>query len=158
MRLPILFAVFAAAELAHAAPQPPAFRLGDVATPLEYNATLAIDPRQPEFTGEVKIAIRINRAAPVLWLNASTLTVESAEFEQGRRKIAVNVVPGGEDYVGFEAHGAEFTPGIALATLRYRGKLEPNATRGFYRQHGRGERYVGRQFEGCDAGPSEPQR
>src|SRR5260221_8991055 len=87
MRLPILVIAFAVAALAQAAPQPPTFRLGDVATPLEYNATLAIDPRQPEFSGEVKIAIRINRATPVLWLNATKLAIESAQFEQGRRKI-----------------------------------------------------------------------
>jgi len=155
MRLTIfltsLLAALAAAALAQAAPQPPAFRLGDVATPLEYNATLAIDPRQPEFTGEVKIAIRINRATPVLWLNAVKLTIESAEFEQGRRKVAVNVVPGGEDYVGFEARGAEFAPGIALATIRYRGPLEPLSTRGLFRQQDRGEWYVVSQFEAFDA-------
>src|SRR5260221_665358 len=151
MRLPILVIAFAVAALAQAAPQPPTFRLGDVATPLEYNATLAIDPRQPEFSGEVKIAIRINRATPVLWLNATKLTIESAAFEQGRRKIAVNVVPGGEDYVGFEAHGGEFAPGIALATIRYRGPLEPLSTRGLFRQQDRGEWYVVSQFEAFDA-------
>jgi len=57
MRIPGLWAVlFLAAAVAHAQdakPQPPAFRLGDVATPLEYSATLAIDPRQPQFAGEL---------------------------------------------------------------------------------------------------------
>src|SRR5881394_221264 len=151
MRLTILVTAFAAAALAQAAPQPPAFRLGDVATPLEYNATLAIDPRQPQFTGEVRIAIRVNRAAPVLWLNATNLTIDSADFEQGKRKIPVNVVPGGEDFVGFEARGAEFTPGIALATIRYKGKLEPLSTRGLFRQQDRGEWYVVSQFEPISA-------
>src|SRR4051812_43513619 len=151
MRLAILIALLAVAAFAQAAPQPPAFRLGDVATPLEYNATLAIDPRQAEFSGEVKIAMRINRAAPVLWLNATNLTIESAQFEQGRRKIGVNVIPGGEDFVGFEAHGAEFAPGIALATIRYRGQLEPVSTRGLFRQQDRGEWYVVSQFEAISA-------
>src|SRR5436190_3631107 len=151
MRTPIFLATLICAAAAHAAPQPPAFRLGDVATPLEYSATLAIDPRQPQFTGEVRIAIRVNRAAPVLWLNATNLTIESAEFQQGKRKIPVNVVPGGEDFVGFEARGAEFTPGIALATIRYKGKLEPLSTRGLFRQPDRGEWYVVSQFEPISA-------
>ncbi len=146
-----LLAASAAAGAAPAAPQPPAFRLGDVATPLDYSATLAIDPRQPQFSGELKIAIRVNRATPVLWLNATKLTIESAEFEQGRRKIPVTVVPGGEDFVGFEAHGADFTPGIALATLRYKGELEAVSTRGLFRQQDRGEWYVISQFEAISA-------
>ena len=150
MRIPVLLAALAV-TVAHAAPQPPAFRLGDVATPLEYNATLAIDPRQPQFSGEVKIAIRVNRAAPVLWLNASNLTIDSADFEQGKRKIPVTVAAGGEDFVGFEARGAEFTPGIAMATIRYKGKLDPLSTRGLFRQQDRGEWYVVSQFEAISA-------
>lgn len=151
----LLLAALLAVSAVQAAPQvatgAPAFRLGDAATPLEYNATLAIDPRQPQFAGEVRIAIRVNRAAPVLWLNATNLTMESAEFEQGKRKIPVNVVAGGEDFVGFEARGAEFTPGIALATIRYKGKLEPVSTRGLFRQQDRGEWYVVSQFEAISA-------
>jgi alanyl aminopeptidase len=146
-----LTAALAATSVVQAAPQPPAFRLGDVATPLEYDATLAIDPRQPQFSGEVRIALRVNRATPVLWLNATDLTIESAEFEQGRHKIPVTVVPGGEDFVGFEAHGADFQPGIALATIRYRGPLEPVSTRGLFRQQDRGEWYVISQFEAISA-------
>ncbi|HYL88255.1 MAG TPA: M1 family metallopeptidase [Burkholderiales bacterium] len=151
MRWPLFLIALACAALAQAAPQPPAFRLGDVATPLEYSAALAIDPRQSEFAGEVRIAIRVNRATPVLWLNATNLKIDSAEFEQGRRKIDVNVLPGGEDFIGFEARGADFTPGIILARLRYRGALEPVSTRGLFRQQDRGEWYVVSQFEAISA-------
>jgi alanyl aminopeptidase len=141
----------AAASVVQAAPQPPAFRLGDTATPIEYAVTLAIDPREAKFSGEVRIAMRVNRAAPVLWLNATNLTIDAAEFQQSRRKIPVNVVDGGEDFVGFEARGAEFTPGIALATIRYHGTLEPLSTRGLFRQQDRGEWYVVSQFEAINA-------
>ena len=146
-----LAAALAAGSVAHAAPQPPTFRLGDVATPIEYAASLAIDPREPAFSGEVHITLRVNRATPVLWLNATNLTIDAAEFQQGRRKIPVNVLPGGEDFVGFEARGVEFTPGIALATIRYRGTLEPVSTRGLFRQQDRGEWYVVSQFEAISA-------
>jgi alanyl aminopeptidase len=146
-----LVAALAVTSIAQAAPQPPAFRLGDAATPIEYAVSLAIDPREPRFSGEVRIALRINRASPVLWLNATNLTIDAAEFQQGRRKIPVGVIPGGEDFVGFEARGAEFAPGIALATIRYHGTLEPVSTRGLFRQQDRGEWYVVSQFEAINA-------
>src|SRR5690348_4190338 len=101
--------------------QPPAFRLGDAATPLEYGATLAIDPKASEFSGEVRISMRINRYTPVLWLNATGLTVDSASFEQETRSLPVSVVPGGDDFVGFAARGPDFSPGIATARIRYHG-------------------------------------
>src|SRR5439155_21899614 len=107
MRIPWtwLAAALAVTSLADAAPQPPAFRLGDAATPIEYAVSLAIDPREPRFSGEVRIALRVNRASPVLWLNATSLAIDSAEFQQGRRKMPVNVIPGGAGFDGFEARG-----------------------------------------------------
>ncbi|TMH47264.1 MAG: hypothetical protein E6H54_00130 [Betaproteobacteria bacterium] len=97
MRIPCLWAVLSlAAAVAHAqdaTPQPPAFRLGDTATPLEYALELAIDPRAAEFSGEARIAMRINRYASVLWLNATGLTIESVRIEQENRTLPVSVVP-----------------------------------------------------------------
>src|SRR5919201_5169704 len=154
MRIPCLWAVLLAVAVAHAqspAPQPPAFRLGDSATPLEYALELAIDPRAAEFSGEARIALRINRYTNVLWLNATNLTIESAEFEQENRSLPVAVVPGGEDFVGFAARGPHFTPGIATARIRYHGPYEMSATRGRFRQDDRGEAYVISQFEPIQA-------
>ena len=78
MRIPWtgLAAALVVTSIAHAAPAPPAFRLGDAATPIEYTVSLAIDPREPRFSGEVRIALRVNRASPVLWLNATSLTID----------------------------------------------------------------------------------
>src|SRR5438874_11060793 len=126
MRIPWLWALLSAAAAARAqeAPQPPAFRLGDTATPLEYALELAIDPRAKEFSGEVRIAMRINRYSNVLWLNATKLTIESVRFEQENRSLPVALVPGGEDFVGIAARGPHFAPGIARATIRYRASYE----------------------------------
>ena len=151
MRLARSIAVVYAALLAGAArgeaPQPPAFRLGDAATPVAYEARLAIDPKDSRFSGEIRIDLRFNRAVPVLWLNASRLDFEAAEFRQGERRIAVRVLPGGEDFVGFEAEGEPFAPGAASAVLRYRGPIEPLATEGVFRQQEGGDWYVVSQFE-----------
>src|SRR5689334_2793543 len=151
MRIRWFWAVLLAASLVHAEeakrPEPPAFRLGDVATPLEYALALAIDPRESDFSGEVRIAMRINRYTPVLWLNATNLTIDYVRIEQESRTLPVAIVPGGEDFVGFEARGPHFAPGIALATIRYHGSFETLGTQGLFRQEDRGESYVISQFE-----------
>ena len=130
---------------------PPAFRLGDVAAPISYEARLEIDPRESEFAGEIRIAFRFNRATPVVWLNATNLRIESAVFEQGERRIAVEVLPGGEDFLGFEAKGEPFAAGDAVATLRYRGVFEGATSRGLFRQPERGDWYLISQFEALSA-------
>ena len=157
MRIPGLWAAaLLAAMAAHAQEgvkpqvQPPAFRLGEVATPLEYGATLAIDPKATEFSGEVRITMRINRYTPVLWLNATGLTIDSAYFEQENRSLPVSVVAGGDDFVGFAARGPHFSPGIATARIRYHGSYE-RASRGLFRQEEHGDAYVLSQFESIHA-------
>src|SRR5207237_10693160 len=83
MRIPwiglavVIEAALAATSTAHAAPQPPAFRLRDAATPIEYTVRLAIDPREPRLSGEVRIALRINRASPVRGLNATNRPIHA---------------------------------------------------------------------------------
>lgn len=149
--LPILFAATLVFAQERPGREPPAFRLGDTATPLEYALTLALEPRETRFAGEVRIVMRVNRATPVLWLNATDLTIESAEIQQGSRKLQVAVLAGGEDFVGFEAHGTEFTPGIAIATIRYNAPFEPVSSRGLFRQQDRGDWYVISQFEAISA-------
>ena len=154
LKLLRVFAALAASTVAFAAadpPTPPAFRLGDVATPLSYEAQLAIDPRETEFAGEIRIRFRFNRATPVLWLNATSLHIESAAFEQGDRKIAVEILPGGEDFLGFEAKGDAFSAGEAVASLRYRASFDGISARGLFRQPERGDWYVISQFESLSA-------
>jgi len=150
MRIPWLWAVLLAVTAARAqdaTPQPPAFRLGDTVTPLEYALELAIDPRASEFTGEVRIVVRLNRYTGVLWLNATKLAIESVRVEQENRTVPVAVVPGGEDFVGLAARGPHFAPGIALLTIRYRAAYETVGSQGLFQQEDRGDSYVLSQFE-----------
>jgi cytosol alanyl aminopeptidase len=146
----VLAALVGWAEAAET-PQPPQLRLGDAATPVSYEASLAIDPKETSFSGTIRIELRFNRAVPVLWLNASALTVEAAEIEQGARKIPVKVIPGGEDFVGFVPEEGSFDAGAAVATIRYRGVVDSVTKRGVYRQIEGGEWYVITQFEAISA-------
>ena len=130
---------------------PPAFRLGDAATPLGYEVHVAIDPRQSTFSGEIRIDFRVNRSTPVLWLNATRLSIESVQIRQGERAITADVVEGGEDFVGLRAKGEPFAAADAVAVVRYKGSLDPLSTRGIFRQREQGEWYAISQLESLNA-------
>src|ERR1700682_3412688 len=107
------FLVAAPTMLFAADPSPPTFRLGDAATPRSYSAQLTIDPRQTRFGGEIRIDLTFNRAAAVLWLNATGLEIEAAEIRQGERRMTARVLPGGESFVGLAPEAGAFEAGDA---------------------------------------------
>jgi alanyl aminopeptidase len=129
-------------------PMPPAFRLGDAATPSRYELHLAIDPRASDFTGDVAIELEVQRATEVLWLNATALTIDKVTFTQGGRDIPVTIVPGGEDFIGLRGR---FASGAARVRFTYRGKLDPLLVEGLFRQQDGNEWYVLSQFEAISA-------
>ncbi|HUP30413.1 MAG TPA: M1 family aminopeptidase [Usitatibacter sp.] len=131
-------------------PKPPELRLGDVAVPRAYAVRLAIDPRESAFEGEVRIELRVNRATPVLWLNAEKLMIERAEFTFGDRRVPARVITTRADFVGFEVEGG-FPAGDAVAEIAYRGATEEVATRGLFRQKEGEEWYAVSQFEAMNA-------
>ncbi|APV49187.1 hypothetical protein BWI17_05525 [Betaproteobacteria bacterium GR16-43] len=131
--------------------KPPTFRLGDAATPLDYEATLAIDPKAERFEGVIRIRMRINRESPVVWMHARSLEVMSVEIRQGSRTFAAQATLDGKDFIGLDAKDGKFTVGEAFATIRYTGALEPLQTRGLFRQKEGGEWYVVSQFEADSA-------
>jgi alanyl aminopeptidase len=131
-------------------PKPPELRLGDAATPRAYAVRLAIDPREAGFEGEVRIELRVNRAVPVLWMNAEKLDIERAEFVFGDRRVSARVIAAPADFVGFEIEGG-FPAGDAVAEIRYRGAIEGVATRGLFRQKEGREWYAVSQFEALNA-------
>src|ERR1700694_678379 len=88
----LLVAWLCVATSAFAQPEPPDFRLGDGATPLGYEATLAIDPSRDDFEGSIAIALRINRPQAVLWLNGTGLSVLSANLDFPDRRVDLAAV------------------------------------------------------------------
>jgi cytosol alanyl aminopeptidase len=129
---------------------PPAFRLGDAATPLSYAARLVIDPARDDFDGEISIDVRINNATKILWLNATEISVQSARIELPSGSIALKPLTGGDDFVGLQAD-ATMPVGNAKIIIQYRGKFEPLATYGLFKQKSGDDWYVVSQFESTDA-------
>ena len=125
-------------------PGPPTFRLPATAVPESYDLRLAIDPRSPDFAGEIAIDVRIGRATDVLWLNATAISIDRAEVRQADRSAALEVVAGGEDFVGLRGR---FAAGAAQLRISYRGKVDSLLVEGIFRQRERGEWYVLTQFQ-----------
>jgi alanyl aminopeptidase len=143
--------LLAAAATAAAAQEAPGYRLGNAATPTAYEVLLAVDPAQPTFTGEARVAFRVATTTPIVWMHAKRLSIETVEVKQGDRALDVEVVSSGEDYLGLKARGEPFAAGDATATFRYRAPIESLSRRGTYRQIDAGETYVLTQHEETDA-------
>ena len=148
--LAFVFALAVSPSIHAADPAPPVLRLGDAAAPRSYAARLAVDPRAASFEGEIRIELKFNRASPVLWLNGTALTIESAEIQQGERRMKARVVPGGDSFVGFVPEEGAFEAGDAVAVIRYRAPIDVDA-RGLFKREEAGESYVLTQFEPLDA-------
>jgi alanyl aminopeptidase len=132
--------------------KPPVLRLDDTATPLRYAARLAIDPARDDFEGEISIDIRINHASKIIWLNATEITVSAAklDFQSPAPSVVLKPVAGGDDFIGLQAETI-LPAGNAKITIQYRGKLEPLATYGLFKQKSGNDLYVVSQFEAYDA-------
>ena len=125
---------------------PPTLRLPEGAHPLRVLADLTLRPDQETFPGRVTIELELARPTSLLWLNASRLEIESAHLTAGGADHPAGIVPGGDDFVGFD-FGAPVPAGRATLVVDYRGKLDPVETDGLFRQQDGGDWYVFSQFE-----------
>ena len=131
-------------------PEPPKLRLPSVAEPVGYAVDLAIDPGKDSFQGSVDIDLRIKEETDLLWLNATDLKIEKAAATAAGKPVAIRVVPGGEDFVGF-AFDRSIDPGTARLHVDYAGSLGETTTQGLFRQKDGEDWYAFSQLESTDA-------
>lgn len=125
---------------------PPELRLPATIRPLGYTLELTVVPEREDYQGTVTIPLELDAPTRVIWLHATDLRVESAQVTpeiptkpataqkgQAARPLAVRVVPGGEDFVGF-ALAETLKPGRATLTVRFAGRMDSMRSRGLYRQ------------------------
>ncbi len=131
---------------------PPPLRLGESATPLNYVARLVVDPARDDFEGEISIDVRLNQATKMIWLNATELNISRAkiDLQATATSVALTPIAGGDDFVGLQADTV-LPIGNAKITIQYKGKLEPLATYGLFKQKSGNDLYVVSQFEATDA-------
>ena len=74
---------------AAAASDYPRGRLPDDVVPQRYALTLTIDPRQPSFSGEVDIEVRLKKPTQRIWLHGHGLVVKNATLQAGGQTLAL---------------------------------------------------------------------
>ena len=127
-------------------PQPPKFRLPDVAAPERYRVSLALAPGKESFSGTIDIDLTFKRSTSVLWLNAEELTVKSADFASGGESLPLRIVPTASDFVGFLL-GRPIGPGRARLRLSFEGQISSKDTAGIFQVKEGDRSYIYSQFE-----------
>lgn len=147
--MPVVAARDAAVDALPQAPEP-TLRLPEGTTPLGYALSLAIDPAQPEFTGQVDIRIRIDAPTRTLWLHAGELTITEARFRAGDRD-GVATAQGGRPH-GLLAVSLDRVvgPGELVLHLAYAGRAAHDQ-QGLFRQRHDGAWFVFSQAEAAFA-------
>jgi aminopeptidase N len=126
-------------------------RLPQDARPSAYELRLDIDPQQPTYRGQVKIALDVVRPTRQLWLHSLDLTIDEAwvEGDEGRRPA--RAVARDDGYLGVSLE-TDLPPGAARLGIRFSGRLDDERSQGIYRvKEPDGRSYVYTFFEPVDA-------
>ncbi|HTD53396.1 MAG TPA: M1 family metallopeptidase, partial [Thermoanaerobaculia bacterium] len=129
---------------------PPKLRLPATARPLRYEVDLTVAPERDTFSGTIDIDLELTEPTRLLWLNATGLAVSDAFLTVGNRRQAAQIVPGGEDFVGFGFRRAA-ARGRARLHAAFSGKVSNTNTTGIFHQKSGEDWYAFTQFEAIDA-------
>ena len=103
---PLLICVclFAWLRPAAAAVEPPKLRLSEVQdiAPEWHHVELTLDPDKDQFSGAIRIQVKVNRPSPIIWLNANQDQHAGGLRDGGRQNLERHGVPGGDDFLGLQ--------------------------------------------------------
>ncbi|MGJ5820604.1 M1 family aminopeptidase [Paludibaculum fermentans] len=120
------------------------------AQPLRYALELTVRPERPEFSGVVRIAVRLDAATQQLTLNAKDLTVTEAEVRLSGRRVAAHASVLNPEEMRLE-WPEPLGPGEAEVEIRYQGRIDEKAMEGPYRRQVDGQWYVFTTFTAIEA-------
>jgi hypothetical protein len=63
---------------------------------------LSLDPDKTDFTGSISIQLAVRKPVQTIWLNAKKIAVQDAWLTADSRRMNAKILPGGDDYVGFQ--------------------------------------------------------
>lgn len=129
----------------------PRGRLSGTAVPRAYVLDMEIDPRKPEFSGVVKIAIELTEPADGIWLHGNGISVLKATVAaaDGASRPAAygQVLPSGVSRIGF---GEILPAGPIEVTLVYTAPFDKTLA-GLFRVEEQGEVYALAKSESIQA-------
>jgi alanyl aminopeptidase len=140
-RLAVAFCAFSAF-----AAEAPKLRLPDDIRPIRYAADLTLVPGEKTFSGTIDIDIELAKPSPLIWLNATELTIQQATVGSQ----AAVVEPGNDDFVGLRPNKI-LAPGPAHIHIAYQGKISEKSSAGIFQGLDGKEPYLFTQFESIDA-------
>ena len=155
MLIPLALSLLSGASVVHQSSAPPKFRLPDTVKPLRYVVELQLDPEVETFTGKVTIDLDLKEPARTIWVNASNLTVQSANITSGGNAMPAKAITGSDDFLGFNVH-TPLPAGPATLTVAYGGKISSTSSGGIFRNRDLENWYVYTQFEPIEARSAFP--
>jgi alanyl aminopeptidase len=140
-----------------AADQPPKLRLSEVQStaPERYRVDLTLDPDKAEFSGNIRIQVKVEQPSQTIWLNGYHITVQEASVTSGGKAIEAKPISGGDDFLGLQLPSA-LPAGEAEIVIRYTGMVRRGETAGVFQADDRGVKYIMTQFESTDARDAFP--
>jgi len=156
LSLPLSLAISCAFS-ALAADVPPKLRLAEVQNiaPERYRAELTLDPDKTEFSGTIRIQVKVNRPVQTIWLNANRIAVVQASVTAGGTMVTAKALPGGDDLLGLQLPSA-IPVGAAEIAIRYTGEVRHGDSSGVFQAEDGGAHYILTQFESTDARDAFP--
>jgi alanyl aminopeptidase len=127
---------------------PPSLRLPGGARPIRYDVTLTVVPGESKASGEIAIDLELERAHPVLWLNADDLVVSRVAVNTAATEVAI--LPAADQFLGL-AFEPPLPPGRHRLTLAFEAEQIRNSTRGIFALQYGGAWYAMTQFEALSA-------
>src|SRR5262249_45344007 len=122
--------------------------------PEGYRVDLNLNPDQDQFSGSVRIQLKVNRPTPVIWLNANQLTVQEAVITSAAKTLPAKAEAEGNDFLALR-FDTPVPAGPAEILIRYSGKVRTGSS-GIFRADDSGNRYLLTQFESTDARDAFP--
>src|ERR1035441_8978386 len=111
----------------------PKLRLSEVedVAPIQYRATLDLDPAKTPFSGAITIQAEVRKPVETLWLNASKIQVKDASATVAGKTYKAVSVPGGDAFLGLK-FDSPLPAGHAEFRIAYSGEVRHGDSSGVF--------------------------
>jgi cytosol alanyl aminopeptidase len=137
------------------AQQPPTLKLPDTVSPVSYRAELTLDPNKVDFSGFIRIKIKMTQPVQTIWLNGTDITIADAILQAAGKTLNAKASTSGGDFIGLQ-FSSSIDAGAAELEIHYTAKLRLKDTSGAFRGEDNGTNYIYTQFEPTDARAAFP--